>query len=98
MTALDLTFGVSAAGNAHHLAEFARAAEALGFDRVTMGEHVMDGNPPRPTDLALPPESLEELKEAMGDRMKLYPSGGHLGNLWDPETKDYLLGLFRAAP
>jgi probable F420-dependent oxidoreductase len=54
MTARELTFGVSAAGDARRLAEFAQAAEALGFERITMGEHVMDGNPPRPTDLALP--------------------------------------------
>ena len=54
MTAFAPTFGVSAAGDARHLSEFAQEAEALGFERVTMGEHVMDGNPPRPTDLALP--------------------------------------------
>jgi len=54
MSAPQLTFGVSAAGDARHLSEFAQQAEALGFERVTMGEHVMDGNPPRPTHLALP--------------------------------------------
>ena len=32
----------------------ARRAEAMGYERVTMGEHLMDGNPPRPTLLALP--------------------------------------------
>jgi probable F420-dependent oxidoreductase len=36
------------------VAEFARRAEELGFDRVTIGEHVMDGNPPRPTLLGIP--------------------------------------------
>ena len=36
------------------VAEFARRAEALGFDRITIGEHLMDGNPPRPTVLGLP--------------------------------------------
>ncbi len=54
MSAPQLTFGVAAAGDARHLSEFAQRAEALGFERVTMGEHVMDGNPPRPTHLALP--------------------------------------------
>ena len=34
--------------------QFARRAEEMGFRRVTMGEHVMDGNPPRPTALNLP--------------------------------------------
>jgi probable F420-dependent oxidoreductase len=54
MSRPQLTFGVAAAGDARHLAEFAQRAEALGFERVTMGEHLMDGNPPRPTHLALP--------------------------------------------
>ncbi len=36
------------------VAQLARRAEELGFDRVTMGEHVMDGNPPRPTLLNVP--------------------------------------------
>ena len=54
MTTSELTFGVAAAGDARHLAEFSQQAEALGFERVVMGEHVMDGNPPRPTHLALP--------------------------------------------
>ena len=40
-------------------------------------------------------KSIDELKEAMGDRMALYPYGGHLGNLWYSENKEYALGLFR---
>jgi len=36
------------------IAEFARKAEALGFDRIATGEHIMDGNPPRPTLLNIP--------------------------------------------
>lgn len=52
--ARDLTFGVAATTDAENLVEFAQRAEALGFDRVAMGEHLMDGNPPRPTHLALP--------------------------------------------
>ena len=54
MSQPQLTFGVAAAGDARHLSEFAQRAEALGFERVAMGEHIMDGNPPRPTHLALP--------------------------------------------
>ena len=34
--------------------EFARRAEALGFDRVAIGEHIMDGSPPRPTLMGIP--------------------------------------------
>jgi pimeloyl-ACP methyl ester carboxylesterase len=43
-------------------------------------------------------KSLDELKEAMGSRMVVYPYGGHLGNLWYPPVRDYILGLFGTAP
>jgi probable F420-dependent oxidoreductase len=50
-----LTFGCSFGGEGYFdVAEFARRAEALGFDRITTGEHLMDGNPPRPTLLGIP--------------------------------------------
>jgi hypothetical protein len=42
-------------------------------------------------------KSIEELKEALGDQVRLYPYGGHLGNLWFPENKEYVLRLFRTA-
>ena len=48
-------------------------------------------------DFLAEPEAIEALEEAMGDRMTLYRYGGHLGNLWYPETKAYVLGLFRTA-
>jgi probable F420-dependent oxidoreductase len=54
MTASELTFGVSMGDDDRYLPEFAQQVEALGFERLSMGEHVMDGNPPRPTSLALP--------------------------------------------
>ena len=51
----QVSFGCSLGGEENwDVAELARKAEAMGFDRVTMGEHLMDGNPPRPTLLALP--------------------------------------------
>ena len=49
-----LSFGCSANIEARDLAAFARRAEELGYDRVVTGEHVQDGNPPRPTLLSLP--------------------------------------------
>jgi probable F420-dependent oxidoreductase len=50
-----LTFGCSFGGEGYFdVAEFARRAEAMGFDRITTGEHLMDGNPPRPTLLGIP--------------------------------------------
>jgi hypothetical protein len=40
--------------------------------------------------------SIEALKEALGDQVTLYPYGGHLGNLWYPENKEYALRFFRS--
>ena len=51
----QLTFGCSLSVDGYwDVAELAQRAESLGFDRVTTGEHVMDGNPPRPTLLTIP--------------------------------------------
>ncbi|HIN06272.1 MAG TPA: LLM class flavin-dependent oxidoreductase [Dehalococcoidia bacterium] len=55
MSSAKLTFGCSVAVDGYwDVAEMARRAEALGFDRIAMGEHVMDGNPPRPTLMNIP--------------------------------------------
>jgi probable F420-dependent oxidoreductase len=55
MPAPELTFGCNLAVEGYwDVAQFAQLAEELGFDRVTMGEHVMDGNPPRPTLMSIP--------------------------------------------
>ena len=55
MAAPGVTFGCSLGLDGYwDVAELARRAEELGFDRVTMGEHVMDGNPPHPTLLNIP--------------------------------------------
>ena len=43
-------------------------------------------------------KSIEALKEALGDQVMLYPYGGHLGNLWYPDNKEYALRYFRARP
>ena len=50
-----VTFGCSVSNVApQHFAEFAQRAEALGYDRLVMGEHVQDGNPPIPRLMSLP--------------------------------------------
>ena len=55
MSGGSITFGCSLSVEDYwDVPAFARRAEELGFRRVTMGEHVMDGNPPRPTVLNLP--------------------------------------------
>ena len=38
-------------------------------------------------------KSIEDLKQALGDQMTLYPYGGHLGNLWYPANKAMALKL-----
>jgi hypothetical protein len=39
--------------------------------------------------------SIEQLKEAMGSQVTLYPYGGHLGNLWYPQNKESIRKLFK---
>ncbi len=43
-------------------------------------------------------KSIEELKDALGDQVTLYPYGGHLGNLWYPENKKTVLSFFPPSP
>jgi hypothetical protein len=40
-------------------------------------------------------KSIEALKDTLGDRVTLYPYGGHLGNLWYSENKEYAVKFFR---
>ena len=42
-------------------------------------------------------QSIAELKAALGDQLILYPYGGHLGNLWYPENKQRIIGVFKTA-
>ncbi len=50
----QITFGVSIPDHYGSLVEYAQEAESLGFERLSLGEHIMDGNPPRPTLLSIP--------------------------------------------
>ena len=55
MTTPQVTFGCNFTVEDYwDVVEFAQKAEELGFDRITTGEHVMDGNPPRPTLMNIP--------------------------------------------
>jgi pimeloyl-ACP methyl ester carboxylesterase len=40
-------------------------------------------------------QSIERLKEVLGSQVTIYPYGGHLGNLWFPENKAYVLRLLK---
>jgi len=42
-------------------------------------------------------KSIEALKEALGDQLMLYPYGGHLGNIWYPQNREYMLSVFKTA-
>ncbi len=55
MAGPKITFGVNLTVERYwDVPEFARRAEEMGYSRVAMGEHIIDGNPPRPTLLNLP--------------------------------------------
>jgi len=41
-------------------------------------------------------KSIDQLKATLGDQVKLYPHGGHLGNLWYRQNKEDILRLFGA--
>ncbi|HEY1235835.1 MAG TPA: hypothetical protein VGH22_20815 [Candidatus Binatia bacterium] len=43
-------------------------------------------------------KSIEQLKQALGDRIVLYPYGGHLGNLWYPQNKKDALRILKPVP
>jgi predicted alpha/beta-fold hydrolase len=40
-------------------------------------------------------KSIEALKDTLGDRVTIFPYGGHLGNLWYSENKEYAVKYFR---
>lgn len=40
--------------------------------------------------------SILELKKALGDRVIVFPYGGHLGNLWYPDNKELVLRILGA--
>jgi hypothetical protein len=46
-------------------------------------------------DIILNSEDLEFLRSTMGDRLKVYPTGGHCGNLTYHENVDYMIRFFK---
>lgn len=42
-------------------------------------------------------QSIRHLQQALGARVVVFPYGGHLGNLWYSDNKDYMLRIFGAA-
>jgi pimeloyl-ACP methyl ester carboxylesterase len=48
-------------------------------------------------DILTTRQSIRRLEQALGPRLAVFPYGGHLGNLWYPDNKDYMLRIFGAA-
>ena len=48
-------------------------------------------------DILTTRQSIRRLEQALGPRLVVFPYGGHLGNLWYPDNKDYMLRIFGAA-
>ena len=46
-------------------------------------------------DLILAPEDLAFLKDVFGARAKIYPYGGHLGNMTYSANVDYMINVFK---
>ena len=69
MTTPRITFGCNFSVEEYwDVVEFAQKAEELGFDRITTGEHIMDGNPP-------PPNPVEHSADGGGSRGHQDPPG-----------------------
>jgi len=45
-------------------------------------------------DFIVTPEQIQQMKQALGDRMTVYPFGGHLGNLWFEPNKQHIRDVF----
>lgn len=45
-------------------------------------------------DFIVNQEQLAYLRSVFGDRMALYPHGGHVGNIWYPENLEKILSVF----
>jgi hypothetical protein len=47
-------------------------------------------------DILTTPQSIRELKQTLGARVTVFPYGGHLGNVWYPDNRDYALRVLEA--
>jgi hypothetical protein len=59
----------------------------LGANKEIFAMHNAD-------DFIVTPEQLQQMKQALGDRMTVYPLGGHLGNLWFEPNKQHIREVF----
>jgi hypothetical protein len=91
----ELLFPYYKAKNPTLTPDWAIAVDSLraidGYLRSTPKIHLM-GNE---DDLILSPRDLAYLKEAFGSRAKIYPYGGHCGNMSYRENVAYMINFFR---
>jgi hypothetical protein len=78
--------------NGGNLAPLGSLRSIIDRIRVNPRVHIMHNA----DDPLAEPAALEELSQAMGSQMTLYPYGGHLGNLWYAENREEILRFFRA--
>jgi ABC-type transporter lipoprotein component MlaA len=49
-------------------------------------------------DFLLAPDDLAWLRDTLGERVRVFPAGGHLGNLWMPEVQDAIIDALGPTP
>jgi hypothetical protein len=67
----------------HHIEAYLRNSPKIGL----MGNQ---------DDLILTPEDLAFLKDVFGSRAKIYPYGGHCGNMSYRENVEYMINFFKS--
>jgi hypothetical protein len=67
----------------HHIEDYLRSTTKIGL----MGNE---------DDLILTPEDLSFLKKVFGPRAKIYPFGGHCGNMSYRENVEYMIHFFKS--
>jgi len=45
-------------------------------------------------DFLVSAEQIAQIESALGERARIYPLGGHIGNLWYPENGEHIRGVF----
>jgi hypothetical protein len=43
-------------------------------------------------------EDLDYLEGLLGDRARIYPYGGHMGNIWYWQNRNDIVSIFRSLP
>jgi hypothetical protein len=46
-------------------------------------------------DIILAPGEIDFFRQVFGSRAKIYPNGGHCGNMIYKENVDYMIGFFK---